>query len=312
MSNLYYDFIIFSYIIALPFLIYLLLRDLKKAKHKKWNVFLMSILSALFMVIFYGSFIEPWRIKIDRQAIELPEVSKEIRIAFITDTHIGPYKGETFVKLVDKKIKEIDPDIIIFGGDYIFEPDDNIEPLRYFKEITADIPSFAVMGNHEYNIGREYNIANMIDTSEPIGGLLKSIGVTVLNNDDRLINIGGQDIYIIGIDDYWAQKDDLKKAVKGLSPSIPQILISHNPDGILEAQYTDIDLVLSGHTHGGQIRLPWIGPVVQGRHTKLGRAFYRGLFKFKGTWLLVSAGLGESGPRARLFCRPELNVITLK
>lgn len=312
-----FEFIIFSYSISSFILIIILLKsfikNFKKSTYKKYNFLFISFLILTFSILSYGSFIEPWLIKINCQTINIEgDIKPNIKIAFLTDPQVGPYKKEGFIKLVNKKIRKANPDIILLGGDYIYDHEDQVEHLRPLGEITKNIPAFAVMGNHEYNVGREGDLENFIDRTDKIEKLLKEINITILTNENHLIEIKGTKLNIIGIDDIWGQKDNLNQAINDINKNYPQILISHNPDGILEAQNTDIDIVVSGHTHGGQIRLPFIGPMVPSVHTKLGRDFYKGLFKFKDTFLLVSAGLGESGPRARLFNRPEINVITLK
>lgn len=273
----------------------------------------LAFLIFLWGVIFYGSFIEPWRIKINQEEITLSQYqNKNLKVAFIADLHLGYYKNDGLIKKIVKKLQAENPDLIFLGGDYILRAEENGRFLEGLGIITRQIPTFAVWGNHEYNVGANNDLSSFKDKRATAKATLKGINVHILENESRLVETDKGKFWLIGVDDLWAQKTDLKKALQGTNNAYPKILLSHHPDIINQAQAQGIDLVLSGHTHGGQIRLPLIGSISYLKSTELDRQYDRGLFNFGLTRFFVTTGLGEAGPRARLFCRPEIVILDLQ
>ena len=141
--------------------------------------------------------------------------------------------------------------------------------------------------------------------------LFNAWGIPILDNETLLLELNNQRINVAGVADLWTGKDDLPLVISKMEKNYPSILISHNPDIILREGHENFDLILSGYTHAGQIRLPYIGSVPN-IPDELGRAYDMGLFKLKNGYLYISRGLGESGTRARLFSPPELSIITVE
>ncbi|HSD12490.1 MAG TPA: metallophosphoesterase, partial [Patescibacteria group bacterium] len=122
------------------------------------------------------------------------------------------------------------------------------------------------------------------------------------------IAVDGAEIRLAGLDDVRYGHPDIDAALSGIAPGTPTILIVHNPDAASLAEARGVDLVLAGHTHGGQIRLPLLGPVPHMPIT-IGQQFDKGLFFYGPSRLFITSGVGESGPRARLFDPPEISLL---
>ncbi|MFA7314361.1 MAG: metallophosphoesterase [Candidatus Magasanikbacteria bacterium] len=268
-------------------------------------------------IILWGSFVEPKIIVINRQEIDLAKIDKPIKIAFISDLHVGPYKKADWVKKVVKKILDLKPDIVLIGGDNLYNSDYNPEELNYLTplaELAKQIPTYDVNGNHEHGIGdgkswnknRIYNA----DWSVEIQTTMKKLGIHYLVNDLNIITVNNQSFYLFGGDCVLANKLDLS-ILDTRTEDLATIALIHNPLFLFIGNYPNIDLTLSGHTHGGQIRLPFFGPI--GRIDDLiPTNFYEGLHNLSnGNKIFVTSGVGESGPRARLFDPPEIVLITV-
>lgn len=262
-------------------------------------------------LVFYGSFIEPKRLYLNKKCILFPHPAK-IRIAVVGDLHVGDYKGAAFVERVVRNVNALEADIVLLVGDFLDGEASNIEDLAPLRALRARFGTFAVTGNHDagyYTTFRTKTPYRRKDRTEEVRATLESFGIQFLRNTAHFLTIAGEPIAIAGIDDVWMESSSLDRAFAGIVKDTPLILLSHSPDVILQQQSRRAHLIVSGHTHGGQIRLPLIGPLA-GIPDKLGRAFDRGLFYIGSTTTLaITAGAGETLARARLFCRPEILVL---
>lgn len=229
-----------------------------------------------------------------------------IRIAFISDLHSCKY-GEGQIMLIDE-INRNSPDIILFGGD-IFDdtmPDDNTKDL--IKALSKNYPVYYVTGNHEYR--SEIN---------NIFSFLESCGVIILHGECKTVNINGNNINICGIDDPEAknhpdlgydtdkQLDTLKSAINNESYTI---LITHRPENIAKYLNRGFDLVLAGHAHGGQWRIPYILNGLFAPNQGLFPKYAGGKYTFENTTMIVGRGLAkESTIIPRIFNPRELVMI---
>jgi predicted MPP superfamily phosphohydrolase len=228
-----------------------------------------------------------------------------LNVAFLSDIHVGPYKGEKWVRKLVERTNALKPDLVLLGGDFIYRNADDLPGLAPFKELKAPLGVYAILGNHDEWIARKEAKA-WFETS----------GIPLLLNRSLHAEKDGRKISIAGADDDWYGETDLVAAFKDIAPDDLAVIMLHNPElavpsaAMLRAR-PGPTFFFSGHTHGGQIRLPWWGPVPALPH-HLGRRYDRGVFAFDGLPLVIGAGLGESGPRARLFCPPEIVVAELK
>jgi len=313
-----FDIVIFAYLLFSLYVVYLLishffnLQKFEKIKKKHWQICALIFFLITTSLVFYGSFIEPQRIITRAIDINLEKTTthENIKLVLVADYHLGPFKKEQFLLKSIEKIKATEPDFVAIAGDFIHLKE---KEAKYFEKIYAlskNIPTFAIMGNHEYHTGLKPSEKTK---QEDRSGLLREIliknEIVILDNQNILLTKDAAKFYLIGLNSLEAGLADYDKAIAGLEQDTAKILLAHTPDIILE-QPDEVDLILSGHTHGGQIRLPFIG-ALSSIPTWLGRDFDKGFFEFENFKLLITSGIGETGTRARLFNPPEIVLITL-
>ncbi len=302
--------------------IYFILRDRKKThlffgKHHRISALIIIILAAGILIALYSTVIEPFCLRINAVQVNTKKISKPIKIAFVSDIQIGRYKKDWWSKKIVKKIESINPDLVIFGGDQIDNEGTFIDESVYLeplKTITDKYPSYYIMGNHEYGIGGSVRFMPQkytADLSELLIKRMAALDITLLRNNLECLNIKNQEICLFGIDEIWKHPPNFSQ-IEGLNKNTSLIIISHNPDGIL--YYQDYlpkpDLVLAGHTHGGQVWIPFLGPLGNAQ-IELPNQYYRGLNIYKEIPIYTSVGAGESGAPLRFFAMPEIAIIEL-
>ena len=324
MLQFIWDYQIFSYILFCSIFAYLVFKNYKRTKildSKKKRISKLTVGSFFILgvlILIYGSIIEPRLMKITNIDINLRQTQKheQLKIVHISDIHVGTYKKEQYIRRLADEINKIRPDLVVMTGDFILNNQEDAEYLRPLEKISRIYPTYAVTGNHEYNLGDWNNssFSSLNDKTTTLRKVFDEIGVTLLENQTKLIADNQGSFYLIGIEDIWKQNEELKnnleKITANLNREYPTILLSHNPDIIIQ-DTSAFDLILSGHTHGGQIRLPFIGSVMK-LPTEISDSYDKGLFSLEnGNQLFITSGVGESSPRSRLFCLPEIVVINL-
>lgn len=301
--ELFFDVIIFGFLIGAVAGIVVL----NKIGSRWFSTFvadaLILFLVLSWCVVFYGSFIESHYIVVNEQAIDVSDEPFTILHAVvISDIHAGGYKGKPFVQDMIDTVNEAHPDVVFLLGDFVQLNASEATALAPLKTFTAVYPTYAVLGNHDYQLTGAADDPN-VKNANNIDSLLTNYGVHVLRNEGVLLR---DELWIAGIDEIWSGTADVDAALQGRPTDVSTIALVHNPDLVLDLKADQrIDYMLAGHTHGGQIRLPLIGPVPN-LPTKLGRAYDKGLFDYQGQKLFITSGIGESGPRARLFNPPEI------
>ncbi len=250
-----------------------------------------------FLTVAYGSFVEPRLLTVRRYAFG--EGERVLRVAFLSDIHVGPYKGEAWVKKLVDRTNALKPDLILLGGDFLYKEAKALPELAPLKALRSPLGVFAILGNHDEWKARHESLA-----------WFEAAGIPLLLNRSARLAKEGVSFSIAGVDDDWYGETDLALAFKDIGPDEPAIVMLHNPDlappaSELLKNRPGPAFFFSGHTHGGQIRLPLLGSVSNLPHY-LGRKYDMGIFHFRGIPLVIGAGAGESGPRARLFCPPEI------
>lgn len=249
-----------------------------------------------------GILFEPRRIVVEKTTIairNLPDAFEGFKICQITDVHHGPLVGLKFVEKVVDKANSLRPDLIALTGDYVAVSHKYIAPcISALCRLKSAYGTLAVLGNHDHWEGAELT-----------RDVFSKYNVPVITNTNRLIEIKDNAICIGGVGDFYEDRQDLTAAFRG-APDIPRILLSHNPDYAEVMPKTKrVDLVLAGHTHGGQIRLPFsIAPV---NMSEYGQKYTGGLVKLNDTQVYVSRGIGVVGVPIRFNCPPEITLITL-
>lgn len=245
------------------------------------------------------------RLQVTYYSIENDKIQKDIRILLLTDFHSNSY-GKNAGKIVSK-IEKISPDIILLGGDIYDDvlPNDNANIL--VESLANKYLCFYVTGNHEY-------WSNEVDG---IKERLRNLGVTVLEGDCETVNINGQDINICGVDDpvydYDITYAQLQSAGTASNNGKFTVLLSHRPELVAEYTKYNFDVVLSGHAHGGQIRIPFLLNGLYAPNQGWFPEYAGGKYEIDDCTLIVSRGLDrETIKIPRVFNRPEMVVVDIK
>lgn len=253
--------------------------------------------------------IEPNWVEVSNVPLKLPRLPRAFsgfRLVQISDIHAGYWMTpERFASIVEL-IKEQSPDLVAVTGDVILAyggmPDD--QPVldefgKVFKKIADDYETIAVLGNHDY----WYD-------ADKVKSVLERAGARVLMNSVHSLERGGERLHIAGVDDIYENQADLDAVLSALPRDGGAILLAHEPDfADISAATGRFDLQISGHTHGGQVSLPIIGPLVL---PYLGRKYPSGLYKVEDMYQYTNRGVGMTMPTIRFNCRPEITVFTLE
>jgi len=250
--------------------------------------------------------VEPNLLHVNAQTIHLqwlPQPMSGLKIAHLTDFHYDPENNDKLLDKVKRRLEEIKPDIIIFTGDYITKGEKEFDALiEKLNGVSAPHGVYASMGNHD---GWESN-------ADYISRGFTSIGVKLLVNANEIIQVNKIDLCIAGLDYQWLGEPDVEKMLEGVSQYMPVIALVHEPDYFEElAKRHPYVMQFSGHTHGGQCRVPIIGyaPI----KVKYGEKYIKGTYaEGPNAKLYVSSGIGTVGVRVRFACPPEIAVLTLE
>ena len=262
------------------------------------SIFLFLLSSLLI----YARFIEPhmvhvrtlnYKLSPDEQTFKTP-----VRIALIADLHIGLFSGhERQLKTIVKKINQQNPDCVVVAGDWTYEPENKlVQELAILKEIKA--PVYSVNGNHD----EQY-------PGPPIQALLAEALETnnVMDIEGKIVEF--DEFRLLGVGDLWAGKTDMRY-MPDLPQDKPWLILSHNPDTVdMVPNLPTHPLMLSGHTHGGQVELPWLTSYVMKKVSILGHK--KGLYHHENADVFVSVGTGMVGVPFRFRVPPTIDMIEL-
>ena len=263
-----------------------------------------AVLALVVAIVLAYSFVEPYLLEVREVTFtspDLPQAFDGTRVVLITDIHRGPFFSQDRVGRLVAKVNALKPDLILLGGDYVWE-----DPVKYsdscFSELAklrATLGSFAVLGNHDY--GKDVG---------PSTRAIKGAGITLLDNRGVWIDKGNERIRLGGVGDYQVDTPDVGPVLHGTQSGDFVLLVSHNPAFVYDLRPGQVDLMLSGHTHGGQVTLFGLwAPVLPSHITQKLRT---GVVKMDATTVVVSNGVGTIFPPMRFFARPDVVVITLR
>ena len=259
----------------------------------------------------YGFLIEPRRLVVERIEVRLRRLPTEFdgfRIAQLSDIHYGPHMSSAFVREAVEESNKLKPHLAMLTGDFVSHPfgkPAGMEGARYvvpcaeaLQGLRADYGRFAILGNHDH-WNHPATVRNHLDAVKfPV---LVNQAVTLEKDNARL--------WLAGVDDIMAGRPDLEKALQRVPAGEPAILLAHEPDFADHAAKFPVDLQLSGHSHGGQVRLPWLGaPILP----LLAQKYPMGLYRVGNMQLYTNRGLGVIGPPVRFNCPPEITLVTLR
>lgn len=252
----------------------------------------------------YASLWEPRHLSIESLELEfarLPAAFDGLKVVQFSDLHLGFHTHEKDIKSLMATITSQSPDIICFTGDIV---DNSAEPLAqavpYLSSLHAPLGKYAILGNHDH-WGQPGEVIRM----------LKASGFIVLQNKHVIVKKEGSMIAIVGLEDLLIGRPNPEKALKGVPEGTFSLLLMHEPDYADTAATYPFDLQLSGHSHGGQVRLPFMGAVMTPKGSK---RYIQGLYSMESNdmKLYVNRGFGVTKLPIRFLCSPELTVFTFK
>lgn len=275
----------------------------EKEKNKYLNYFIYLIFLGL-LILVYSHFIGTKGLFIREYAVssnKLPKSFDGFKIVHFTDLHYGTtIKNKEMEKLINE-INDLKPDIVVFTGDlidqhYNIKEDEVITLANYFNRIDAKIGKYIVNGNHDIS-NKYYELLDKIDYID-------------MNNKNTLIYYNDNTpIILVGLDDYLEHELNIEDAFNYINENnYYTILLAHEPDLIDKVYDYGIDLMLSGHSHNGQVRIPFFGAV----YTPVGsKKYYDAEYEINTTKIYISGGLGTSDAEFRLFVHPSFNFYRL-
>jgi predicted MPP superfamily phosphohydrolase len=251
--------------------------------------------------VYHALVVEPRWVRVTRPVVKVPYLPAAwdgVRIAHLTDLHFGRLANMTYMRRIAEITNQAKPDIVVLTGDFASKVGVRRQEglMEMMSSLQGPEGKFAVLGNHDHWNGRD-----------PIEFSLMYGGVKVLTNRHQLLDRQGQKLCLAGVDDLWEGHADLAKALRGVAEQCPRVLLCHNP-GFAERMgpRPRVDLMLCGHTHGGQVHI--------GRRLLLWHSYKyaAGLIEGPHCQVYTSVGLGMVALPIRVNCRPEIAIITLR
>jgi predicted MPP superfamily phosphohydrolase len=259
----------------------------------------------------YAYHVEPIWLELNRFELpvrDLPAAFHGLKIAHLTDFHYGRQIPTGYLEGALARTLAEKPDVIALTGDFIDRgPKHVATAAKLFRHLRAPLGVFAVLGNHDFSVHNARGVRRHPELHRAVADALGAEGVRVLRNESVRFDRDGAGLIVAGIDDLWSRESDPAAALAGSCPATPRVVLAHNPQSVDQFGEHRFDLVLSGHTHGGQVDWPGVGRVLLG---KKARRWAAGLYPHNGGHLYVNKGVGF-GWRFRFGVRPEVAVFTL-
>lgn len=261
---------------------------------KKSPKSIQLIFALIYLVFLWSTFLEPNLIRVKEHQIS---TNLNLKVAIAGDFHLGVYKDQSYLKRVVQKINQIpDLDLLLIPGDFTFYPNQSQPLSDLFKPLeNLNVPAIAVLGNHDVEKPGP-------KLRDELTQVLESYQVNLLNNQTYAY----ENIQIIGLGDHWALEDNVD-LLKNLNPNSKSIILTHNPDTTLNYSNPISQLTISGHTHGGQIRIPFLYKFVIPTKGN----FNQGLHQTKNGPVFVNTGLGEVDLPMRFLIPPTIDILNL-
>lgn len=258
----------------------------------------------------YMQKVEPSWMEVKRVRLKLPRLPESfsgLRIAQLSDIHIGPWMTLEKVQEILEVATAQSPDVLALTGDFVLAygrmtssyMDELDQMAQLLRRVSDDLPVVAVLGNHDHL----YN-------PEQVRAALERGGAHVLMNSVFTLTRGAACFHLAGIDDFYRGNPDLNVVLRAFPPDECAMLLAHEPDFADTSAATGrFDLQISGHSHGGQVVLPFIGPPIL---PKWGEKYFSGLYQVGQMFQYTNRGVGMTFPTVRFNCRPEITVFTLE
>lgn len=289
---------------------------------------LLALLGVVVLLLVYGVAIEPRLIlDVEEEVARVPNLPAEWegqRIAVIADLQVGMWLDNTgMMRRAVREAIELRPAAVLLAGDFIYTPDNTpADVVREAAEIlrplaASGIPTYAVLGNHDWGLYTKDGTLNR-EAGRLTREMLNSLGIQVLHNQAitlRRPQSGGTAFYLAGIGSEWAQEAQPARALDGVPGGAPRVVFMHNPESFAEIPAGAAPLAISGHTHGGQIRIPglptWSWLKITSKDAVHADGWIEG-YGAPGNHLYVNRGIGFSTVPIRIFCAPELTIFALR
>jgi predicted MPP superfamily phosphohydrolase len=227
----------------------------------------------------------------------LPKKLENFRIVHLSDIHHSPFTNLEHITRAVKIANDLKPDMFVLTGDYVSHEAEYIEPVaRVLGALKSEFGTFACLGNHDH-----------WTDAEAVTRSFRAAGINVLINQGIRLTAREASFWIGGVDDYMVGKTDLRAALRGSFPDEMKLLLAHNPVILRQAARAEVDLVLSGHTHGGQVKLRDEEKRILPR-----RKLKNGLHRRRRTQIYITRGIGTVVLPVRFGCPPEISFIELK
>jgi predicted MPP superfamily phosphohydrolase len=260
----------------------------------------------------YGYKIEPTWLELNCCQVpitDLPMPFWGFRIAQLSDFHCSRQVTPTYLAEAVDLAQAQQPDLVVLTGDFIHRGYKYVDAVaRCLSRLSAPCGVYAVLGNHDFSVRNALGFRRHRHLHRAVVGALRTRGIHVLQN--RSVRLVRQEavLQLVGVEDLWSRVCDVDAAFAGLCRSTPSIVLAHNPRTIEHLDGKRCDLMLSGHTHGGQVNFPVLGRPTLGRRA---RRLAAGMYRYRDTQIYVNKGVGFSF-RFRFGVRPEVAVFTLQ
>lgn len=240
--------------------------------------------------------------RIEIQIAHLPSGFDGLTIAHMSDLHHGPYTSQEYLHRCVEIVNGLNPDLVTLTGDFTFGGKRYIGPCaEVLKGLKPRVGAYASLGNHDYYVG-----AGLVAQA------LHAAGLNVMVDEKQRLDHRGDRIWIVGADDLYHGETDLRRLTRDIGKEESRVVLAHQPDYIEEfaARKVHADLILSGHTHAGQIRFPLIGaPHVPSHY---GQKYAAGLARNGAMQIYTTRGIGTVMLPSRIDCPPEIVLYTLR
>ncbi len=259
----------------------------------------------------YGYQVAPYQLTIERITVRSRRIPRELNgftIGQLSDVHRSRYISQRYIEQAVQALQALAPDMIALTGDYVYGSGMHDSAVNGLRALHAPYGIFAILGNHDYATDGTRNGRLRIENA--FQSVFNSRPFHLLKNAHHTLDIHGVPMHIVGINDLWQEESNLEQVVMGVPRDRPSLLLVHEPDFADEAaSMHPFALQLSGHSHGGQVRLPFVGaPVLP----TMARKYDIGINTVQDMVVYTSRGIGVVSPPIRINCPPEVTLLTLQ
>jgi predicted MPP superfamily phosphohydrolase len=260
----------------------------------------------------YALRVEPTWLELNHHDVPvagLPAPFDGLRLVQLSDFHCSRQVTPAYLREAVELAMAQSGDVIVLTGDFVHKGFRYVDQVAtILGRLSSPYGVYAVLGNHDYSVRNALGFRRYRHLHRAVAGALAAQGIRVLHNETVHLTRADARVHLVGVNDLWSRVCDLDQAFAGLSPGVPHIVLAHNPRTVERLAGRRCDLMLSGHTHGGQIHLPGVGRPTLGRKA---RRFAAGMYRVQNTYLYVNKGVGFGFP-LRFGVRPEVAVLTLR